>query len=217
MGVAWNKAADCLSRLVELPHDRQAIGQMLSTINHDGPAFHTRSRSALSIMIKHLTLHPTTGTTTPDITKITDTWDAIHQNHLPMIDCKHYYRCREQIHFLSASLNAYQTEKHQNMKLVSFYTARDYCANTSQIQTRCSWLLSYQNHGNTQNSWEAHDKLGHQGATHTYCLIKCHYYWKGINKDIRKYIANCTLCHREQANVSILPFANHIDTRMTIW
>ena len=41
---------------------------------------------------------------------------------------------------------------------------------------------------------EAHDKLGHQGNSHTYCLIKCQYYWKGMNKDIRKYIANCVLC-----------------------
>ena len=46
---------------------------------------------------------------------------------------------------------------------------------------------------------EAYNKLGHQGNTHTYYLIKCQYYWKGINKDIRKYIANCTLCHREKA------------------
>ena len=33
---------------------------------------------------------------------------------------------------------------------------------------------------------EAHDKLGHQRAKHTYCLIKCQHYWKGMNKDIRK-------------------------------
>ena len=31
---------------------------------------------------------------------------------------------------------------------------------------------------------EAHDKLGHQGVSHTYRLIKLHYYWKGMNKDI---------------------------------
>ena len=31
---------------------------------------------------------------------------------------------------------------------------------------------------------KAHDKLGHQGVTCTYCLIKCQYYWKGMNKDI---------------------------------
>ena len=36
---------------------------------------------------------------------------------------------------------------------------------------------------------EAHDKLGHQGNSHIYCLIKRQYYWKGMNKDIRKYIA----------------------------
>ena len=52
---------------------------------------------------------------------------------------------------------------------------------------------------------EAQDKLGHQGNTHTYCLIKCQYYWKGMNKDIRKYIANCALCHREKAKVQAYP------------
>ena len=48
---------------------------------------------------------------------------------------------------------------------------------------------------------EAHDKLGH----HTYCLIKCQYYWKGMNKDIRKYIANCVLCRRDKAKVQQYP------------
>ena len=52
---------------------------------------------------------------------------------------------------------------------------------------------------------EAHDRLGHQGATHTYCLIKHQYYWKGMNKNIRKYIANCTLCCREKAKVQSYP------------
>ena len=48
---------------------------------------------------------------------------------------------------------------------------------------------------------EAHDKLGHQGNSHTYCLIKRQYYWKGVNKDIKKYIANCILCQQEKAKV----------------
>ena len=52
---------------------------------------------------------------------------------------------------------------------------------------------------------EAQDKLGHQGNTHTYCLIKCQYYWKGMKMDIRKYIANCALCHREKAKVQAYP------------
>ena len=52
---------------------------------------------------------------------------------------------------------------------------------------------------------EAHDKLGHQGNSHTYCLIKCQYYWKGMNKDIWKYIANCVLCIQEKAKVQHYP------------
>ena len=52
---------------------------------------------------------------------------------------------------------------------------------------------------------EAHDKLGHQGNNCTYCLIKCQYYWKGMNKDIRKYIANCILCRWDKAKVQQYP------------
>ena len=52
---------------------------------------------------------------------------------------------------------------------------------------------------------EAHDKLGHQGNNCTYCLIKCQYYWKGMNKDIRKYIANCALCRCNKAKVQQYP------------
>ena len=48
---------------------------------------------------------------------------------------------------------------------------------------------------------EAHDKPDHQEVTPTYCLIKCLFYWKGMNKDIQKYIANCTLCWWEKAKV----------------
>ena len=52
---------------------------------------------------------------------------------------------------------------------------------------------------------EAHDKLGHQGNSRTYCLIKHQYYWKGMNKDIRKYIANCILCRRDKTKVQQYP------------
>ena len=52
---------------------------------------------------------------------------------------------------------------------------------------------------------EAHEKVGHQGNTCTYCLIKCQYYWKGMNKDICKYIANCALCPREKAKIQNYP------------
>ena len=50
---------------------------------------------------------------------------------------------------------------------------------------------------------EAHDKLGHQGVNSTYHLVKCQYYWKGMNKDICKYINNCALHKREKARIQV--------------
>ena len=64
---------------------------------------------------------------------------------------------------------------------------------------------------------EAYNKLGHQGNTHTYCLIKCQYYWKGMNEDIKKYIANCTLFCREKAKVQAYPLQMMEIPRQTIW
>ena len=52
---------------------------------------------------------------------------------------------------------------------------------------------------------EAPDKLGHQGSTWTYCLIKWQHYWKGMNIDIWKYITQCALCCREKAKVQAYP------------
>ena len=43
---ACNKAADCLSCVVELPHNRSTTISMLSATHSDGPAFNTRSRMA---------------------------------------------------------------------------------------------------------------------------------------------------------------------------
>ena len=74
---AQSKAADCLSRLVELPHDRQATVQMPSATNHDGPIFHIRSRTAQCNITEDLTLQPKTNRVTPDITTVTDMPNAM--------------------------------------------------------------------------------------------------------------------------------------------
>ena len=52
---------------------------------------------------------------------------------------------------------------------------------------------------------EAHDKLGCQGVNRTYHLIRCQHYWKGMNKDIHKYINHCTLCNREKSRTQLYP------------
>ena len=70
---AQNKAADCLSRLVKLPHDRQATVQMLTATDHDGQAFNTWSRTTQCNITEDLTPQLKAGTITPDITTVTDT------------------------------------------------------------------------------------------------------------------------------------------------
>ena len=43
------------------------------------------------------------------------------------------------------------------------------------------------------------------------------YYWKGTNKDIRKYINQCALCCREKAKSSSLPSMYDRHSRMSFW
>ena len=68
---ACNKAADCLSHLVELPQDKSVLVNMLSATNTNGPAFNTRCQT-------HQHLSPNTSTSCPqlditlDVTKATD-------------------------------------------------------------------------------------------------------------------------------------------------
>ena len=52
---------------------------------------------------------------------------------------------------------------------------------------------------------EAHDKLGHQEVNRTHHPIKWQYYWKGMNKDICKYINNCASHKREKAKTQVYP------------
>ena len=73
---AQSKAADCLSRLVEIPHDRQVIVQMLTTTDYDGPAFNTRSRTAQQPIMEHLTPQHNADAVTPDVTTVKDTPDV---------------------------------------------------------------------------------------------------------------------------------------------
>ena len=117
-----------------------------------------------------------------------------------------YYRCRGWIHSVSASPGIYQMEKPQSIRLTSFSMFKGYYINMSWIQTRNSWPLSYQKLGGTQYSWKHIKNLVTKGTTSTHCLIKQQYSWKGMNKDIRIYIANCTLCHREKAKVQSYPW-----------
>ena len=91
------------------------------------------------------------------------------------------------------------------MKQNSSPMSRDSYTNISQIPDRSFFALVIPKSWKCRVLVEAHDKLGHQGNTCTYCLIKWQYYWKGMNKDICKYIANCALCCREKGQIQNYP------------
>ena len=127
-----------------------------------------------------------------------------HPNLLWQIDWKLYFRCRGQIHSANIFLNVYLTEKHCNMKHIFTHLKGLLYKHVMHSGQKFLALV-------IPKSWkytvlvEAHDKLGHQGNSHTYCLVKRQYYWKGMNKYIRKYIANCTLYYREEAKIQHYP------------
>ena len=65
---AHNRAADCLSWLVELPQDRLATIHTLSATSLDGPAFNTRSKTAQHTSMEETTSQPQSDAVTPDVT-----------------------------------------------------------------------------------------------------------------------------------------------------
>ena len=153
---------------------------------------------------EYLTLHHKTDTVTPDIPKVTDTPDATPklltedrlQALLPMKRTDPFCKC------ISKCLSNRKALKHEAdlfLHIQGFL-----CKHVTDSNQKFLALV-------IPKSWkytvlmEAHEKLGHQGANHTYCLKKHQYYWKGMNKDIMKYITNCTLCHREKAKVQSYP------------
>ena len=173
---AQNKAADCLSRVVKLPHDRQATVEMLTATDYDGPAFNTRGRTA-QCNITDLTPQPKADTVTSDITTVTDTpavtpkpltEDRLHTLlQIQRMDpfCKHISKHlsngkdpkHEDDLFLHVKGLLYKHVMNSNQKFLALI-----------IPKACKYTVLV----------EAHDRLGNQGATHTYCLIKCKYYWK---------------------------------------
>ena len=68
---AHNKAAGCLSCLVELPQNKTTIINMLSATHSDGPAFNTRSRAAQHYSSNDAT--PQTDAAAPVITETGNT------------------------------------------------------------------------------------------------------------------------------------------------
>ena len=171
---------------------------MLTVAHTDGPTFKTRSGT-------HKNSPDTTSTPLPnDFTKdfpeatstpkplTVDRLEALLQMQRTDPFCKHIYK-----HLLNSKAPQHETDTFTHIKRLLYKHVMDSGKQFLALIIPKSWKYTV--------LVEAHDKLGHQGKSHTYCLIKRQYYWKGMNKGIWKYIANCVLCQREKAKVQQYP------------
>ena len=57
----------------------------------------------------------------------------------------------------------------------------------------------------------AHNKLGHNGISRTYALLRRLYFWKGMKVSVAKHVKNCIVC--QKCNPQVVPYAKlHFDT-----
>ena len=170
---------------------------MLTVTHTDGPVFNTRSHTQTS--------PDTTSTPHPDVSpKISpeaasipkplavDRLEALLQIQRTDTFCK----CISK-HLLNAKAPQHETNTFTHVKGLLYKHVMDSGKQFLALVILKSWKYTV--------LVEAHNKLDHQGNSCTYCLIKRQYCWKGMNKDIRKYIANCILCQREKAKVQHYP------------
>ena len=183
---AKNKATDCLSRMVN-PISTSTSVNMLTASSTDGPAFYSRSHTQHTSSSATSTPHQDTlpqisqePTTTPKPLTV-DHLDALLQMQRTDPFCK----CISK-RLLNGKASHHEFDTFTHVKGLLYKHVTDTGKKFLTLVIPKSWKYTV--------LVEAHDKLAHQGNSSTYCLIKSQYYWKGINKDIRKYIANCILC-----------------------
>ena len=162
---AKNKAADCLPCLVEQLQKTSALINLLSVSNTDGPAFNTRSQTQ-----QHPT--PDTSTAQPSITpevsavpnptpksQTADRLEALLQMQKTDPFCKWISKC-----LWNGKEPQHETDLFTHVRGLLYKHVTDSGQKFFALVIPKSWRYTV--------LVEAHDKLGHQGNTHTYCLIK---------------------------------------------
>ena len=170
---------------------------MLTASFNDGPAFHTRSHTqstsdSTSALHTDTAPHISQDATTTPKPLTADHLDALLQMQRTDPFCK----CISK-RLLNGKAPHHEFDTFTHVKGLLYKHVMDAGKKFLTLVIPKSWKFTI--------LVEAHDKLGHQGNSHTYCLIKHQYYWKGMNKDIRKYIANCILCRWDKAKVQQYP------------
>ena len=159
---------------------------MLTASSTDGPVFHTRSQtqntsSTTSTLYPHTTPQISQEPTTTPKPLTAECLDALLQMQRTDPFCKCISR-----RLLNGKVPHHEFDTFTHVKGLLYKHITDTGKKFLTLVIPKSWKYTV--------LMEAHDKLGHQGNSCTYCLIKCQYYWKGMNKEIHKYIANCVLC-----------------------
>ena len=162
---AKNKVRDCLSHLVELPLPTSAPINMLSVSNTDGPAFNTRSQTQQHLAPDASTAQPHITpdiASTPDPTPKSLTADRLEALlQMPKTDpfCKWISK-----HLSNGKAPQHETELFTHIRGLLYKHITDFRQKFLALVIPKSWKYTA--------LVEAHDKLGHQGNTCTYCLVK---------------------------------------------
>ena len=158
---AKNKAADCLSRLVS---PTGAPINMLTASFNDGPAFHTRgctqsTSDSTSSLPTDATPHIFQDATPTPKSLTTDHLDASLQMQRTDPFCKPISK-----RLLNGKALHHKFDTFTHVKGLLYKHVLDAGKKflVLIIPKSCKFTILV----------EAHDKLGHQGNTHTYCLIK---------------------------------------------
>ena len=163
---AHNKAADCLSWIMELPQNRPIAINMLSATHSDGPAFNTRSKTAQQSSSEDST--PQTDAVAPDVIDTqsttpkslsTDRLEALPQMQKTDPFCK----CISK-QLSNGKASKYKADLFIHVKGLLYKHITDSHQKFLALMIPKAWKYTVM--------VEAHDKLGCQGTTWTYCLIK---------------------------------------------
>ena len=162
---AKNKAADCLLRLVEQLPTTPAMINMLTVTHTDGPTFNTRSQirqdptSQQNRTQANATPEVSLDPTTTPKTLTADRLEAFLQMQKTDPFCKYVSK-----HLSNGKAPQHETDLFTHIRGLLYKHITD--------SGQKFLALVIPNSGKYTVLVEAHDKLGHQRNTCTYCLIK---------------------------------------------
>ena len=165
ISAAQNKAANCLSQLVEPTTSTTTTVNMLTATHSDRPAFNTRRCTQKNSPDTTSTPHPDVSPqisqeATPTPKPLTaDRLDALLQMQRTDPFRKHISK-----HLFNSKAPQHEIDTFTHVKGLLYKHVMDSCKQCLALIILKSWKYTV--------LVEAHDKLGHQGNSHMYCLKK---------------------------------------------